>query len=192
MLSIAQVTNILQRVNALGCLFNLTTDDFRNQLRGELSQGAADCLALHDLSHLLADSTDLRRAGIGSFLDLVRASLGEGNGEEADKVVIGSLHSHIGLDECLPLANKRAQLVGREVQAMEIGKAVFPLDLIDTELDFAESVVLIVLQISEGCLKDTASEGVVRILQTAGAVDNRLSNTSHTQLAILSGRSVVA
>lgn len=174
----SRITNILQRVNALGRLLNLTTNDLRNQLRGKLSQRAVGSLTLHDLGHLLADSTDLRRAGISGFLDLVRASLGKGNGKEANKVVVSSLQSHVGLDECLPLSNKGAQLVGCEVQAMEIGKAVLPLDLIDTELDFAESVILIVLQIGEGRLKDTASEVVVGILQAAGAVDDRLSDTS--------------
>lgn len=174
----SRITNILQGINALGRLFNLTADDLRNQLRGKLSQRAVGSLALHDLGHLLANRTDLRRASIGGFLDLVRPSLREGNGKEADKVVISSLQSYIGLDEGLPLSNKGAQLVGCEVQAMEIGKAVLPLDLIDTKLDFAESMVLIVLQIGEGRLKDTASKGVVCILQTAGTVDDRLSNTS--------------
>lgn len=49
------------------------------------------------------------------------ASLREGNGEKTEKVVVGSLDRYVGLDESLPLANKRAQFVGCEVQAMEVG-----------------------------------------------------------------------
>ena len=51
------------------------------------------------------------------------------------------------------------------------------MDLVDTELDFAKSVILIVLQISEGRLENTASKGIIRILQTTGTINDRLSNT---------------
>lgn len=144
---------------------------------GELRQSAAGGLALHDLGHLLADGTDLRRAGVGGLLDLVGASLGEGNGEQAKEVVISGLHGDIGLDEGLPLADQGAQLVGGEVQAVEVGQAVLALDLIHAELDLAEGVVLIVLQVREGDLDDPALQGVVGILQTAGAVDESLADT---------------
>lgn len=119
----------------------------------------------------------MRGTGIGCFLDLVRAPLGERNSKQTDKIVIGSLDCHVCLDESLPLADKRAQLVSCEVQAMEVGETVFPLDLVDTELDFAKSVILIVLQISEGRLENTASKGIIRILQTTGTINDRLSNT---------------
>lgn len=145
---------------------------------GELGQGAAGGLTLHDLGHLLADGTDLRRAGVGGLLDLVGASLGEGDGEQANEVVIGGLHGDVGLNERLPLADEGAQLVGGEVQTVEVGQAVLALDLVDTELDLAESVVLIVLEIGEGNLNDTALQGVVGVLQTAGAVDESLADTS--------------
>jgi hypothetical protein len=170
-------THILQGVDALGGLLDLTTNDLGDELVGELRQSAAGSLALNDLGHLLADGTDLRRAGVGGLLDLVGASLGEGDGEQTDEVVIGSLHGDVGLNERLPLADQGAQLVGGEVQAVEVGKAVLALDLIHTELDLAESVVLIVLQIREGDLEDTTLEGVVGVLETAGTVDQSLADT---------------
>lgn len=172
-----EITHILQRVDALGRLLDLTADDLGDQLGRKLGQRAASGVALHDLGHLLADRTDLRRAGIGGLLDLVGASLRKGNGKQANKVIIGGLHGHVGLDEGLPLADKRAQLVGREVHTIEVGKAVLPLDFIHPELDLAERVVFIVLQVGKRSLEDTTLEGVVCILQTAGAVDNRLANT---------------
>ena len=51
--------DILERVDALGALLDLTTNDLRNKLAGELSKGDAGSLALDNLSHLLANGTDL-------------------------------------------------------------------------------------------------------------------------------------
>jgi hypothetical protein len=178
-------TYILEGVDALGGLLNLTTNDLGDELVGELRQGAGGGLALDDLGHLLADGTDLRRASVGSLLDLVGASLGEGDGEQTEKVVIGSLHGDVGLNERLPLADQGAQLVGGEVQAVEVGQAVLALDLIHTKLDLAESVVLVVLEISEGNLEDTALEGVVGVLETAGTVDQSLADTVFVKVSKL-------
>lgn len=75
------ITYILQGVDALGRLLDLTTNDFRDELGCELGEGAADGLMLHDIGHLLPDSANLRRARVRSFLDLVRTSLRESDGE---------------------------------------------------------------------------------------------------------------
>jgi len=96
----------LQRVDSLGCLFNLTTNNLRDELRGKLGKGAAGCFALDDFSHLLPNSANLRRPGVGSLLNLVGTSLGKCNSEQAKKIVICGLHSNIGFDQSLPLANK--------------------------------------------------------------------------------------
>jgi len=64
-----------------------------------------------------------------------------------------------------------------EVETVEVGQAVLALDLIDAQLDLAEAVVLILLEIGEGSLEDTALEGVVGVLQTGGAVDEGLADT---------------
>jgi hypothetical protein len=65
---------------------------------------------------------------------------------------------------------------------VEVGQAVLALDLVDAELDLAEGVVLIVLEVGEGDLEDTALQGVVGVLQTAGAVDESLADTSKNSL----------
>jgi hypothetical protein len=65
----------------------------------------------------------------------------------------------------------------REVETVEVGQAVLALDLIDAELDLAEAVVLILLEIGEGSLEDTALQGVVGVLETGGAVDEGLADT---------------
>lgn len=131
---------------------------------------------LHDIGHLLPDSANLRRARVCGFLDLVRASLRESDGEQTDKVVIGRLHSDVGLNECLPLAHEGPQLIGSEIQSVKVGQTVFPLNLVDTQLDFAEGVVFIVLKIGERDFKNPAFKRIVGILQTSSAVDESLSH----------------
>ena len=74
-------TNILQRIDSLSRLLNLAANSFRDQLRGELRKRAASGLALNDLSHLLPNGANLGRPRISRLLDLVGASLREGNGE---------------------------------------------------------------------------------------------------------------
>ena len=92
---------------------------------------ACRSLGLDDLDHLLADGADLRRARVRGPLDLVRTPLGEGDGEEPEQVVVRRLDRDVGLDERLPLADERAQLVRGEVEAVEVGEAVLALDLVD-------------------------------------------------------------
>lgn len=140
---------VLQGVDALSGLLNLAANDLGDQLVGELLQGASRCLALDDLGHLPPDGTDLRAGGVGGLLDLVGAALGESNGEKAKEVVVGGLDRDVGLDQGLPLADKRPQLVAGEVKTVEVGQAVLALDLVDPELDFAECVVLVLLEVGE-------------------------------------------
>lgn len=169
---------VLQRVNSLGSLLDLAANNLGDELGCELGKGAAGGFALDDLGHLSADGSDLRRGGVCGLLDLVGATLGEGDGEQAEEVVIGGLDGDVGLDEGLPFADQRSQLVGCEVETVEVGQAVLSLYLVDTELDLAESVVLILLEIGQGDLEDAALQGVVGVLETGGSVDEGLSNTA--------------
>ena len=82
---------------------------------------------------------------ICGLLDLVWSLLGESNGEHAEKVIIGGFDGDVGLDQRLPLSDEGSEFVGGEVETVEVGQAVLALDLVDAELDLAESVVLIVL-----------------------------------------------
>jgi hypothetical protein len=80
----------------------------------------------------------------------------------------------------LPLADERAELVGGEVEAVEVGQAVLALDLVDTELDLAEGVVLVLLEIGERNLEYPALQRIVGVLETGGAVDEGLADTAET------------
>lgn len=169
-------TYVLKWVDALGGLLDLTANDLWDELGGELAEGAAAGLAGDDLGHLLADLPDLGSAGVCGLLDLIWPSLGESDGEEAEEVVVGGLDDNVGLNQGLPLAHKGPELVGGEVETVEVGQAVLALDLVDPEPDLAERVVLILLEVGERNLENAALEGVVGVLQTGGAVDEGLAD----------------
>jgi hypothetical protein len=78
----------------------------------------------------------------------------------------------------LPLADEGAELVGGEVEAVEVGQAVLALDLVDTKLDLAERVVLVILETGERNLEYPALQGIVRVLDTGSAVDEGLADTA--------------
>lgn len=167
----------MEGVDALCGLLNLAPDDLGDELGGQLAERAGLALARHDVHHLLSDRPDLRAGGVCRLLDLVRPSLGEGDAEHADLVVIDRVDGHVGLDERLPLAHQRAELVGCKVESVEVGQAVAALDLVDPQLDLAECLLLVLLQIGERRLENSALEGIVGVLQTGRSVDKSLADT---------------
>lgn len=60
---------------------------------------------------------------------------------------------------------------------MEVGQAVLALDLVNPQLDLAECVVLILLQIGERNLEDPSLQRVVGVLETGRPVDKSLADT---------------
>ena len=145
-------------------LLDLTANHLWNELRCKLCEGAAGGFALDDLNHLSSDGPDLRRGGISCLLDLVWSAFGECNGKQTEEVVIGGLDCDIGFDQGLPLSDERPKLVGCEIETVEIGETVLSLNLIHTELDLAERMVLILLEIRQRNLKDPALQCIIRIL----------------------------
>ena len=160
----------------MGSLLNLATDNLGNELGCELCEGAARGFALDDLSHLLSDSPDLRRGSIGGLLDLVRSALSEGDGEEAEEVIVSGLDSDVGLDQGLPLSDEGSELVGCEIKTVEVSQAILSLDLIDTELDLSECVVLILLQVRQRNLENSSLQCIICVLETRGSVYKSLPN----------------
>ena len=168
---------VLERIDALGGLLDLATNDLGNEFRGKLSEGAAGGFALDDVGHLAANGPDLRGRSVGGLLDLVGTALGEGDGEQTDEVVVGSLHGHIRLNQSLPLPHQRAQFVGGEVKSVEVRQAVLSLDLIDSQADLTEGVILVLLQIGQRDLNNPSLQSIVRVLQTGRAVHQGLADT---------------
>jgi len=103
--------HVLQGVNAPGGLLDLSANRFGHKLLYELLQVARRRLAAHDLEHFLSDLPNLRRLRVRRLSDLVRAALGECDGEESDEVAIGRLNINVSFDQGLPLADERAELV---------------------------------------------------------------------------------
>ena len=162
----------------MGSLLDLTTDNLGDELGCELCEGTAGGFTLNDLGHFLSDSSDLRGGGVGGLLDLVGSALGEGNGEQAEEVVISGLDCDIGLNQRLPLSDERSQLVGCEVETVEVGQAVLSLNLIDSELDLSERVVLILLEIRQRNLENSALQCIICVLKTGRSVDKSLADTT--------------
>lgn len=140
---------------------------------------------MNDLSHLLSDSPDLRRGSIGGLLDLVRPALGEGDGEEAEEVVVSGLDSDVGLDQGLPLSDEGSELVRSEIKTVEVSQTVLSLDLIDTELDLSECVVFILLQVRQRNLENSTLQCIICVLKTGGSVDKSLPDTARQVRSLL-------
>ena len=47
---------------------------------------------------------------------------------------------------------------------MEVGEAVLALDFVNAELDFAEGMVFVLLEVGKGDFEDAAFEGIVGVL----------------------------
>jgi len=82
----------------------------------------------------------------------------ESDSEEAEEVTISRLDVDVGLNESLPFANKRTELVRCEGHAMEIGEAVLSLDLIDAEFNLTERLFLILVEVTKRDLDNTTLE----------------------------------
>lgn len=174
----ATTTYVLEWVDALRRLLDFASDDLWNQLCGKLAESAGAGFARHDINHLLPDGSDLGGGGVCGLLNLVWSSLGEGDAEKTEEVVVGGLDNDVGFDEGLPLSDEGSQLVGCEVETVEVGQAVLALNLVDAESDLAEGMVLILLQIGQGDLEYSALQCIVGVLETGGAVDEGLSDAS--------------
>ena len=156
--------DVLEREDALAGLLDLTTDGLRCELLDELLEIDRRRLAGHDLMHLLPDFADLAGLRVGGLADLVGPALGECNGEQADEVAVGGLDIDVRLDERLPLADERPKLVRGEIHAVEVGQAALALDVVNPELDLAESRVLVLVEVAQRDLKDTALERIACVL----------------------------
>ncbi len=170
--------DILKGEDTLGGLLNLAADNLGDELGNKLAQVARVGLTLNDLEHLLADSSDVRRLGVGVLLDLVGTLLGEGDDKDTEEVTVGGLDILVSLDERLPLADERAELVRGEVHAVEVGEAGAALDTVNLQLELAVSLLVVLVEVGEGSLDDTALERVIGVLETLGSVDESLADVA--------------
>lgn len=102
--------------------------------------------------------------GVCCLLNLAGSPLGESDSEKAEEVPISGLDINVSVNKCVPLADERTKFVRSEIHAMEICEAVFALDIINTELDFAVRLLFLLDEISQGNLNDTSFQRIVRVL----------------------------
>ena len=112
---------------------------------------------------------DLRGLGVCGLLDLVCTTARETNGEHTQQVAVGRPNVLMRLNERLPLANKRAQLVRREAHTVEVGQAVTTLHLIHTKLELAVGLLVVLVKVGKRLLKNTALERIRGILCSVSA-----------------------
>lgn len=170
--------DVLEGEDALGGLLNLAADNLGDELGNKLAQVARVGLTLDNLEHLLADGADVGCLGVGVLLDLVGTLLGESNDKDSEEVAIGGLDVLVSLDERLPLANERAELVRGEVHAVEVGEAGAALDTVDLQLELAVGLLVVLVKVGEGSLDDAALERVIGVLETLGSVDKSLADVA--------------
>jgi hypothetical protein len=145
----------------LTSLLNLLSNNLRHKLLHQLLQVTRNRLLLNNLKHLLANRANLSRGGIGSLSQLVLSLLGECDGKDTNKVPVGSLDIHVCLNKGLPLFNERSKLVGSEIHAVKVCETVLSGDFLDLQLDLAETVFHVVVEVGEGDFEDTVFEVVL-------------------------------
>ena len=155
--------DILQGVDTPRRLLDLPTNRLRNELLHQLLEVASLRLPCHDLEHLFPNLPYLRRLCVRGLTDLRRPTLGEADREQAEEVTVGRLDVDVCLDEGLPLANEGAELIGGEAHAVEVGQAVLALNLVNPELDLAEGLLLILVEIGQGYLDNTTLQRVIGV-----------------------------
>ena len=141
--------HILQRIDAPRCLLDLPSNGLWYKLLYQLLQVTVCCFPCHDLKHLLPDLPNLTRLGIRRLAHLRLAALRESDGEEAEEVAIGRLDIDVRLDESLPFAHKRTELVRGERHAVEVGETVLSLDLVYAKSNLAEGLLLILIKVTK-------------------------------------------
>lgn len=121
-------------------------------------QVAGRSLSGHDLEHLLANGLDLRGLGIGCLLNLVGATSSETNGEQSQQVSISGSDINVGLNESLPLADEGSVLVRGHGHSVEVGETLLANHIIDAELELSPCLGLVLVQVTESDLNNTALE----------------------------------
>ena len=133
------------------------------------------CEGRHSRDHLGADAALLGGLGVASLLELVVLLLREGNAEHADDVPVGRPGVDVGLDDGLLLLDEGAELVTGHVHAVEVEEAVESLDILDTKLDLAVGGGLILVEVAEGKLDNSALETLRGDLLSLSSGDDGLS-----------------
>jgi len=150
---------VLERVDSLACLLDVTANAFWDKFGNEFLQVALGVLN-NDFAHLLTDSTDLCGLCVTGLLGLVLPLHGESNAEDAEGVAIRGADVNISFDKRLPLLDEGAQLITGHFHAVEVGNAVVTLYIVTTKLDLTESLVFVIVKVSKGHFENATLKGI--------------------------------
>ena len=172
---------ILDGENGAALLGDLVSDRSRNEFLDKRLEVSLGTEFGHVGDHLGTDRSALCGFGVTGGRNLVVLGSREGNAKETNGVSIRGTAIDIGLDDSLLFANQRAKLVAGHVHAVEIHETVVPLNILDTEADFAVGEGFILLEIGERYFNDASLQVIGGNLLSLG-----LGNQSLT--AILDGK----
>lgn len=166
----------------MSLLLNFLANDFRDELGNEVLEVPGLGFTNHDFDHLGADGAALGGLSVRGLALLVRSALGETNAKETKSVTISGLDVGRGLDQSVPFAHQRAELVSGHVHAPEVGQALHARHFLNAELELSKGIILTIgLEVSQRSLDDASHETVASNDGTLGAGDNSLTNVSNVE-----------
>lgn len=134
--------DILKGENGRAGFFDFLADGVGNQFTNEVFHVTSRNFTVDDLKHAFTDGTDLGTLGVTSLLDLLWATLGEGDAEETEEISIRGLDIDKAFNQRLPFLDHGTELVLGQGHAVEIGQTDLSLDFVNTETELAESIFL--------------------------------------------------
>jgi len=129
----------------------------------------------HGVDHLCAYAAHLGGLGIARFLDLIFLLLSKGNAEHSHDVPVGGAGVYVRLNDALLLLDETAELIAGHVHAVEVEKAVVPLDILDAKLDLAVRHGLVIIKVAQRQFDDSPAKSLARDLGTLGLSDDGLA-----------------
>merc|ERR1711976_45484 len=172
--------DIVERVDTPAGLLNVLANAVWQQFVDHILEVIGGDLSGHDVHHSPPDHAHLVALCVEGLFDLVLTLVGESNAEETQQVAISGLYGNIGLNQCLPLLDHRAQFIGGEVHAMEVGEHIAALHLLSNQAELAECY-LVILEVSHGDLKYTALKPISCKLGSSRSCDKSLANLADVE-----------
>lgn len=169
--------DVLEGEDGRAALFAFLTNGIRDELGNQVLDFTTGNFAADDFEHALADGADLSALSVAGLLDLLRATLGESDGEQAQQVTVGGLDVDVGFNEALPLLDHGTELVLGKGHAVEIGQAGLALDFVDAQAELAEGDIFALgVQVTQAKFEDTSLQAVFSGAHTLSAVNQGLAS----------------
>jgi len=140
---------ILDGKNRTRRLRNLIADRGRNQFFDQTLEVTLGAEFGHVGTHFGPDRPDLRTLRVTRRTYLIVLRFRKGDTKQTDRIAIGRPAIHIAFNNRLFLANEGTQLVAGHIHPVEIEQTIVPLDILNTQFNFAIREGFILLQIGQ-------------------------------------------